>query len=117
MQGKQEFMAELEQMAKGSESKKIKGLCAKTVSNLTPSLESYAIETHMRQNYRGHLGDGLSPHQQSLHIPSFGARLPTVTTAHIQREASLMNTPEVGMLFSDGDDTPSSPQGVCEHKC
>ena len=77
----------------------------------------YAIESRARGYYRNHLGDGLSPHNQSLHIPSFGARLPTVTTAHIQREASLMNTPEVGMLFSDGDDTPSSPQGVCEHKC
>ena len=76
-----------------------------------------AIESRARGNYRGHLGDGLSPHKQSLQIPNFGARLPTVTSKHIQREASLMNTPEVGMLFSDGDDTPSSPQGVCEHKC
>ena len=41
--------------------------------------------------------------------------MPTVTSAHIQREASLMNTPEVGALFSDDSEDVSSPKagGFC----
>ena len=71
------------------------------------------IESRARGHYRGHLGDGLSPHKQSLQIPSFRARGPTVTTRHIQREASLMNTPEVGALFSDDSEDVSSPKAEC----
>ena len=70
----------------------------------------YAVETHMIHNYHNHVGG----HKQSLQAPKFGARLPTVAAAHMKRERSLMNTPEVGALFSDDSEDVSSPKTPAE---
>ena len=67
----------------------------------------HVIETHSGRNYKDHLG----PHRQSLQLPSFGARLQTETAERMKREGSLMNSPEVGNLFSE------TPKGAAECKC
>ena len=41
-----------------------------------------------------------------------GARLPTVTAAQMKREGSVLNSPEIGSLFSGDEDAPS-PKAEC----
>ena len=74
------------------------------------------IENQNDQNYRTHIGG----RKQSVPPSSFmsaphmsGARLPTVTAAHMKREASLLNSPEIGALFSDDSEDVSSPKAEC----
>ena len=70
------------------------------------------IENQNDHNYRTHIG-GRKPSVPSISFMAAphlsGARLPTVTAAQMKREGSVLNSPEIGSLFS-GDEDASSPE-------